>query len=277
MQILCPGCRARYHIDDHRLPRNKAVVAHCRRCGHRIDIRPPVQTDAMADPGNGTTGEKTQELGGAAVSASGVSPGASIGFGWRALKANGVFLVTAVAMVALLQAIPQGIGDRLSDSRPIMSGLVSAAAWVFSQFLTLGLFSVVLKVCDGRITGYREIFQQGRRFPAFIAGSLLYVGLCIIGGLLLIVPGIYWALTYSFYGFFIIDDALGPLDAMKRSASLTRGFKWRLLGYWVLILLINVLGAIPFGLGLLVSAPVSMVSMAYVFRRLQGRKPRPAW
>jgi predicted Zn finger-like uncharacterized protein len=277
MQILCPGCRARYTIDDHRLPRDKAVVAHCRRCGHRIDIRHPVASDAIGDPGDGASDEKRQRSGRAAISESGVSPVESIGFGWRALKANGVFLVTTAAMVAVLQFIPQAIGDQLRDSRPIVSGLVSAAAWVFSQFLTLGLLSVVLKVCDGRITGYKEVFQQGRRFPAFIAGSLLYLGLCIIGCLLLIGPGIYWALTYQFYGFIIIEDAVGPLDAMKRSASLTRGFKWRLLAFWVLILLINILGAVPLGLGLLITVPVSMVSMAYVFRRLQGRAPRPAW
>ncbi|MDD1748632.1 MAG: hypothetical protein LUO89_02040 [Methanothrix sp.] len=53
---------------------------------------------------------------------------------------------------------------------------------------------------------------------------MVYVGL-----LLLIVPGIYILLTYSFYGLEMIDRNLGPLDALARSAEITKGVKWSLL------------------------------------------------
>ena len=53
---------------------------------------------------------------------------------------------------------------------------------------------------------------------------MVYIGL-----LLLIVPGIYILLTYCFYGLEIIDRGLGPVEALSRSAKITKGEKWNLL------------------------------------------------
>lgn len=280
MQIVCPDCQAVYRISADRLPTEGTAFATCRRCGSRIRIGPAGGRDTrFATSRDEPPPSLKRDLRASPrpESAADFGVGESIGFGWRAFQANRVFLVLVIVIVFVLQTIPQFIGDRFEVNQPILAGLVYLAGWVFSQFLTLGLTAVGLKVCDGRITDYGELFQHGSKLLNFIVASILYGLLCAVGFLLLIVPGVYWALQYQFYGFHIVDRSSGPLEALKQSAELTRGFKWRLLGFWVVLLLINILGLIPLGLGLLITVPLSLMAFAHVFRRLQGRQPRPAW
>lgn len=91
-----------------------------------------------------------------------------------------------------------------------------------------------------------------------------------VGFLLLIVPGIIFALMFLFTTFIVIDRQLGPIEAMKESNRITRGHKWRLLGLLLLLTLINILGLMALGLGLLISIPVSSLAFTYAYRTLSG-------
>jgi hypothetical protein len=203
--------------------------------------------------------------------------GEAIGFGWEAWKRHTGLLIAAAAVVFLVQAVPQAVSDRLREGQPAAAAFVSVAGWLASQFVSLGFLAVALRVCDGRIAELGGLFRQRDRFLPFVLGSLLYGLLCLAGLALLVVPGIYVAVTFGFYGFSLADGADRTRDAMRQSAALTRGRKWGLLWLWAALLGINFLGALPCGLGLLATIPVSLVALAYAFRRLQGIRPQPAW
>lgn len=285
MRIVCPHCETAYQIADERLPRETSAFAGCPACGGRIEIAPVDPPDLLT----GTPSDapvifpKRESRPRAAPPPDPPGRGprfqvsASLGFGWRALKAHTGLLVAGALVLFMIEFVPQAIGGLMDETRPILAGFIYLAGWLLSQFASLGLLAVALKVCDGRIAGLGDMFRQGARFLPFVAGSILYAMLCAVGLVLFVVPGIYWALTYMFYGFYILDASAGPLEAMKKSAKLTRGAKWRLLGLWMGLILLNLAGLIPFGLGLLITVPVSLVALANVFRRLQGRSPDPAW
>jgi hypothetical protein len=61
-----------------------------------------------------------------------------------------------------------------------------------------------------------------------MVGSLIYIFLTFLGLLLFIVPGIIIAVRLSFYCFFIVLDDLRPVDALKKSAQVTKEYSWRL-------------------------------------------------
>lgn len=60
-------------------------------------------------------------------------------------------------------------------------------------------------------------------------------------------------------------------SSLREAAADTQGVKWRLLGFGLLCLGVNLVGAIAIGVGLLVTIPTTLVAAAYVFRRLQAR------
>jgi uncharacterized membrane protein len=101
--------------------------------------------------------------------------------------------------------------------------------------------------------------------------SLLY-GLIVLGGfILLIVPGIIWCLKFSQYKYFIVEKNAGPVEALKLSAQATDGAKWKLFSFGFVCLGINLLGLICLGVGVLFTAPLTMVAMAFIYRKLRDQ------
>jgi hypothetical protein len=76
-----------------------------------------------------------------------------------------------------------------------------------------------LKKCVSR--SWKHLFN-------LLVGSLIYIFLTFLGLLLFIVPGIIIAVRLSFYCFFIALEDLKPVDALKKSAQVTKEYTWRL-------------------------------------------------
>ena len=61
-----------------------------------------------------------------------------------------------------------------------------------------------------------------------MVASLIYIFFTFLGLLVFIVPGIIIAVRLSFYCFFIVLDGLTPVDALKKSAQVTKGYTWQI-------------------------------------------------
>jgi hypothetical protein len=70
-----------------------------------------------------------------------------------------------------------------------------------------------------------DLFGPDQLFIKYITASLLFWLMVYAGLVLLIVPGIYILLTYSFFGLEMVEKSLVPIDALKRSAEITKGAK----------------------------------------------------
>jgi uncharacterized membrane protein len=97
-----------------------------------------------------------------------------------------------------------------------------------------------------------------------------------VGFILLIVPGIIFALMFMFTTFIVIDREFGPIDSMKESRRLTYGHKRKLLGLSLLLVLINLLGLAALFVGLFVTVPISSLALTHAYRVLGGKaEPLP--
>jgi len=76
-------------------------------------------------------------------------------------------------------------------------------------------------------------------FPVFLFGLILYTLITLVGTILLIIPGIIWGIKFQFFGYFIVDKGLEPIEALKRSAAITKGVRWSLL-FLALSLLVSI-------------------------------------
>jgi uncharacterized membrane protein len=86
--------------------------------------------------------------------------------------------------------------------------------------------------------------------------------------ILLIIPAIIWGIKFRFFSYFIIDKGAGPIEALKRSSSITMGAKWDLFLFGLLLIGINILGFLALVIGLFATIPTSMVAIAFVYRKL---------
>ena len=101
--------------------------------------------------------------------------------------------------------------------------------------------------------GVKSAFRQAWPKLASFAWVSVLTGLCILGGmLLLVVPGIIFSVWLAFSAYVFIDEGLKGRQALKRSKQLVKGragkILWRLLFlglfYLLVILLLSLLSAI---------------------------------
>ena len=197
-------------------------------------------------------------------------------FGWATVKANVWFFIALFAAVILIY-----IGfDRLAaitKEDTISSTVVGLASWILQILISIGLIRVPLKFIDGQKAEFGDLVTGGKWFFKYFAGSLLYM-LIVLGGLiLLVVPGVIWAVRFQFFGYLIIDRGLGPVEALKKSWAITKGSFWDLIIFSVLLALVNALGVLALVVGTLITAPISLLAMAFVYRKLlSSATPAPA-
>ena len=77
-----------------------------------------------------------------------------------------------------------------------------------------------------------------------------------------------YIVAHVFYAHGIVDRGDGPLQALRRSRAITRGNRWSVFGLLILAAAMNTIGALLFGIGLIVSLPVSAVTLAHAYRAL---------
>lgn len=192
-------------------------------------------------------------------------------YGWDALKRNismsiGLSFASLAAMF-LLNGLTQASQRHATLSLGFT--LLTQLAQVFFALLWVRF---ALAVHDGQQIHARDLLPDGTTFLNYLAVSLIYGVLVGAGLILLVVPGLYLAVRYGLAGFLVADGrTTDVLGAFRQSSELTRGQRWRLFLFGVVLLLINIAGGILFGIGLLVTVPMSAFAATLVYRRLATR------
>jgi uncharacterized membrane protein len=161
--------------------------------------------------------------------------------------AVGTFLVFMLLSCGI-QAITK-TGQLLSL---LISGPMLVGASIFS-----------LAISRDKNPQFEQIFYGFKKFGVSLGAYLLFIIFIFLWALLLIVPGLIAAISYSMTFYLIADnDGLGPLDAIKKSKQMMYGHKWkyfclglRLTG-WALLCIVTL------GIGFLWLMPYMNVSFA---------------
>lgn len=200
------------------------------------------------------------------------SIGDAVQFGWDTMKNNIGFFIPVILILWVAEAIPSGLSSlaySMSIGVAAVYGFIfGIISFVIGMFVNMAQIKISLRFSKAETADFEDLYNEWPRFWDFLLGSILYA-LIVIGGLiLLIIPGIYWAIKYHFYGYLIIDQGMGPMDAIKKSGELTDGVKWHLLVFWLALFGIYLLGVLACCVGILFAIPVILVSAAYVYRTL---------
>jgi len=207
-----------------------------------------------------------------------------LGSGWRTTKANlGFFIgVGLLYLISFLPVIAQpsvGLLVMLDVSRSsiyTVAILLKIIEWAIEIVFSIGLIKIALAFCNGRKPAIGTLFNFSDCFWRYTATFILYKLIVIAGMLLLIVPGIFWMTKFCLCFYFVVDRGLGPIKALKASSRTTMGIKWQLLGFIILCTIINILGILCLGLGLLVTYPIVLIAEAIVYRQLAAQTPELA-
>ena len=189
--------------------------------------------------------------------------GEAISFGWEATKANFWLMVGVAFIVIVIGTCP---GMFFNKSMVFGGNLIT---WILSTILGIGTIKIALKIHDKKSAGMEDFLSlKLNQFLDYLITSFLTC-LIVLGGLiLLIVPGIIFALKYQFATYLIIDKKMRPIDAIKESGRITKGHLGSLFCLWLMSILIVIAGFIAVGVGLLLAFPVILLAQTYVYKKL---------
>ncbi len=216
--------------------------------------------------------------------------GQSLKLGWQTMKTNFWFFLVLLIAVGVISSLLQGIAEKAQNVATIFV-LINI---VFTVIYRMGFIRIFLNYVDNDEVDAGTVFSCIPLFFKFIAGTILFAlavagapaltmilyvktmsPIFAIASAALVILSIVYAIRFSFYGWLIIDEELGPVEALRVSAEITDGIKWDLLGFYIVIGIINMLGAMVLGIGLLATIPATGVAMAFVYRNLIGETKVP--
>jgi uncharacterized membrane protein len=205
------------------------------------------------------------------------STGSALRFGWETFKKRPWFFVgsTVVILLAsgLIDAFSSAIDAAVGGSAEQPSVVGTVVNLGLGTLLGMGATAFYLAAHDNPDTVDLSALWHPQPFWKYLGASILYALAIVVGLVLLVVPGIILALMFMFTTFIVIDRGLGPIEAMKESNRITYGHKWTLLGFTLMLVLINLLGVLALVVGLLVTIPVSSLAVTHAYRVLSGRTP----
>jgi uncharacterized membrane protein len=134
----------------------------------------------------------------------------------------------------------------------------------------VGLFLLGLKRAVDQPLAVSSIFQYfDKTVPLFLTMLLMYL-ILVIGFLLLILPGIYLAVAYYLALPLVVEKNLGPWQALEASRKAITHRWFAVFGLVLLLMLINLIGMIPLGIGLIWTVPLTMIAMGVLYRNIFG-------
>jgi hypothetical protein len=146
-----------------------------------------------------------------------------------------------------------GLGTGAVVGFGAFSFLVYMLLWMITQG---ALVRATVAFSEGHKASLGESIMAGLRaaVPLLLLGLLTAVAFAV-GLVLLIVPGIILYVMWSVAAPALVDERLGPLEALERSGDLTRGMRWKVFGlililfvmYWLFAALVGLISVMTYG------------------------------
>ena len=220
------------------------------------------------------------------------SVGDSLSKGWKLMGAQLGILLLVVLISGAIQFFNGGLsfgGDlarlfgSVADNPVLMAGLVAGAlglgflAWLVSVFvinpIKAGVDGVFLTAAYEKKLSVGTLFSPFRKNYLNTVGGRFLSDLIIgVGFVLLIIPGIIFAIRLSFVNYLLAYENLSGIEAIKESWERTKGYGWTIFGFTIAAFFISIAGVLLFGIGFLFAVIWIKASFAVLYMSIMKEK-----
>ena len=200
-----------------------------------------------------------------------------ISYGWSTMTANIGFFI-GLGFLYLIAVFASGFIGGIIETIGIPEPILLASnislqifSHVIGIIIGIGLIKIALSFCDEHRPPITTLFNAFDCFWRYLGTYILYILIVIGGTLLFIVPGIIWAIKFSLAYYYVVDEGLGPIEALKASARATNTVKWELFGFGILCTLLIYAGILCLGVGIFAAFPTILIAKALVYRQLAAQ------
>jgi len=148
--------------------------------------------------------------------------------------------------------------------------LVSIAGFLVSGPLTAGYFIASHQINRGKTATLDHFFEGFQKFIPLLLYSLISGIILFFAFILLIIPGIYLAVGYTFAVAFIWFTRMDFWESMETSRKLVDKNWFGIFGLLILLGLLNIAGLLAIGIGLLFTVPITHCVIYATFDKITG-------
>lgn len=191
-------------------------------------------------------------------------------YGWDMLKKNTWLLLEVFALIFGLGFVLSLLSQYLTNQDlSWIATLVDGGTIIIQIFLIMGAMRIALKLHREEPTSLKELFVlKGNRMGSYLWTMIVYILIMMGGFILLIIPGFVWTIKYQFCSWLVIDKQMNAKEALQTSARLTDGNKWKLLSFWIVSMVVYMIGFIIFGVGSIPAGAVVFMATLFVYKQL---------
>ncbi|PAU94406.1 hypothetical protein CK503_06290 [Aliifodinibius salipaludis] len=190
-------------------------------------------------------------------------------FSFQQYKSYASFIIGAVLTFIVLAVVPQIYFMMRAPENPTMqTQFFSFLLTAVQLFLSLGFTKLMLMLVQDAYVTVADMFNNFRIFLSYFVASFIY-GLAVSMGLfLLIAPGIWIAIRFQFFPYFIIENGDSSFTALQKSYNLSQDLLLELFVFGVAVVFLNLIGALLLGVGVIFTYPLTTMATAIIYRSL---------
>ena len=222
---------------------------------------------------------------------------------WEGLKRHLGLWILIMLFVFCFNIIISIVQDRLLDNITTQTILFTVAAYLFQAGLNLGMLKIAINTHKDKEVEFNQVFGSFDVLVPYLLSTFVFILLItfaaspgivlllitvssdigsitnpeklretpiIIPLLLTIIPAIYASIRLQFYDYFLINNTCGPIDSIKASITITKGYTGELFILGVILSIIILISMIPMMIGLLISIPLAIMANTNIYLKLKN-------
>jgi uncharacterized membrane protein len=151
------------------------------------------------------------------------------------------------------------------------------ASFVIDPVLVAGLYMILVKRLRGQEATVSDLFAPFNTSALHLAlANLLTTALVAIGFICLILPGIYLAVSYVFALPLVADKKIEFWPAMELSRRVVTRYWFSVFALLIVAFLFAIMGVLAVIVGVVITAPIALASLAVAYEELFGDGPAAA-
>ena len=186
-----------------------------------------------------------------------------VGFKFSYAKAIAVYAAISIIITLVQEATVGTAGDVAASVVEILVTLI-----LFPLGVGLGLLGI--RRAAGKETPVSTLWEPYSQAIPLIVMFLMMAVLIVAGFFLLVLPGIYLSIAYSFAPYLIVEKNMGAWEALETSRKAITQYWWRYFGLMLVALLLIIIGSIPLLIGLVWVFPIVAIATGEVFAKTFG-------